>query len=36
MTWLEPVSGSLIASNRPSINKDTTGDYNVGFDYVGV
>ena len=35
-TWLEPVSDSLIASNRPSINKDTTGNYHVGFDYVGV
>jgi len=36
MTWLAAVSDSLIASNRPSINKDTTGNYHVGFDYVGV
>ena len=32
MTWLEPVSDSLIASNRPSINKDPTGNYHVGLN----
>ena len=28
------VSDSLIASNRPSINKDPTGNYHVGFECV--
>jgi len=36
MTWPESVSDSLIASNRPSINKDPTGNYHVGFECVTV
>ena len=36
MTWLEAVCDFLIASNQPSINKDPTGNYHVGFECVTV